>query len=241
MAPTIGSTLLIFTFIGIVLADSLTLNCHNDNCLRAVAGTRQGPAQVSTASSDCSSFLQTFTTPPATTVTITTTTTAPPSSPFQHKRAALKFIPAYASPCPGAADYSSACSCLGVTSAIITVPAPTITSTVTVTATASPPNSSACQGHTCSEGVKSCSNDQSCFCFVGTNSTSICAANNFCGALSACALDSDCASGSICALETCCTSDLGGVCLSPLCNNPAMSLMQMVKIKGADTAAFRFE
>ncbi|TVY42107.1 hypothetical protein LSUB1_G002078 [Lachnellula subtilissima] len=242
MASSISFILLIFALIGIVLADSLTLSCHNDNCLRAVAGTRQNPGQVFTASSDCSSFLQTTTTPPATTVTVTTTTTRPPSSFLQHKREALKTIPAYASPCPGAADYSSACSCLGVTSAIITAPAPTITSTVTVTATATvSPTNSPCQGHTCSQVIESCNNNESCYCFIGTNSTSICGVNVACAGLPACALDSDCASGSVCALETCCLSDLGGVCLTSLCENPAMRLMQIAKIGRADTAAFTLE
>ncbi|TVY58167.1 hypothetical protein LCER1_G001379 [Lachnellula cervina] len=240
MASSITSTLLILTFIGIVLANPLTLSCHDDNCFRAVAGTRRGPGQVSTASSDCSSFLQTITTPPATTVTVTTTTTKPPSGAPNGKREALKTIPAYASPCPGAADYSSACSCLGITSAIITAPTPTITSTVTVTATASPTNSP-CQGHTCSQGITTCNKDETCYCFVGTNSTSICAANVLCEALPACALDSDCAAGSVCALETCCPSHLGGVCFSPLCDNPAMRLMHMATIGRADTAAYRLE
>jgi len=65
--------------------------------------------------------------------------------------------------------------------------------------------------------------------------------NVACAGLPACALDSDCASGSVCALETCCPSDLGGVCLNPLCENPAMRLMQMAKIRRADTAAFTLE
>lgn len=116
----------------------------------------------------------------------------------------------------------------------------TITSTVTVTATASPTNSP-CQGHTCSQGITTCNKDETCYCFVGTNSTSICAANVLCEALPACALDSDCASGSVCALETCCPSHLGGVCFSPLCDNPAMRLMHMATIGRADTAAYRLE
>ena len=33
--------------------------CNADNCLRAVTGTAKGPSQVSTARSDCSSFLAT--------------------------------------------------------------------------------------------------------------------------------------------------------------------------------------
>ena len=115
--------LLILSFISIAVAYVDTA-CHYDNCLRAVAGTRQGPGQVSTASSDCSSFLQRTITPPATTVTVTTTTTKPPSGTNNQKRGALATIPAYASPCAGAADYSSACSCFGVTPVVTTAPTP---------------------------------------------------------------------------------------------------------------------
>ncbi|MCJ1288018.1 hypothetical protein MMC26_007371 [Xylographa opegraphella] len=42
-------------------------------------------------------------------------------------------IPTYASACSGAAGYSSACSCIGVTAAQTTVPAPSTTVTITYT------------------------------------------------------------------------------------------------------------
>jgi hypothetical protein len=120
--------LLVLTFIGLTVASlNLRDDCHADNCLRAVAATRFGPGQVSTASSDCSLFLKTTVTPPATTVYITTTTTLPPSS-FntvnQKRQTARATIPSYASQCTDAAEYSSACSCFGVTPATTTAPTP---------------------------------------------------------------------------------------------------------------------
>jgi hypothetical protein len=119
------SIFLILAFIGIAVASlNATATCHNDTCLRAVTGTRHGPGQASTASSDCASFLQTTTTPPPTTVTVTTTTTEHPSGTNIKKRGALATTPAYASACGNATEYSSACFCLGATPGITTAPTP---------------------------------------------------------------------------------------------------------------------
>ncbi|KAH8911246.1 hypothetical protein BR93DRAFT_324929 [Coniochaeta sp. PMI_546] len=81
----------------------------------------------------------------STTVTTTTTTTTIPSVEtfravrYKGRQATVlpSRIPAYASPCSGAIQYSSACSCIGVMShRTTTVSAPTSTITVTVSATA---------------------------------------------------------------------------------------------------------
>jgi len=109
--------------------------CNADNCLRAVTGTRPGQTQTRVdRKADCSSFLQPTVTPDA--VIVTVTATAAPV--FPHKRAienrqapdAPFTVPAYASPCSGTVRYSSACSCYGVTGAVVTAPTPTSTITV---------------------------------------------------------------------------------------------------------------
>ncbi|EPS41752.1 hypothetical protein H072_4351 [Dactylellina haptotyla CBS 200.50] len=89
------------------------------------------------------------------TLTQTSTTYTIPAAPTANKRArrqAVKraatpitqipsIVPAYASACSGTSKYSSACSCLGVTTAVITQETPTqvitVTSTVTPTVTIS--------------------------------------------------------------------------------------------------------
>ncbi|KAJ9667101.1 hypothetical protein H2201_002620 [Coniosporium apollinis] len=86
--------------------------CSADNCARAVTGTRRGDPARSSARADCSSFFaRTVTVTVGNTETITQTPT--PTA-----------VPTYATACSGAARYSSACSCFGVTAS---------TSTVTVT------------------------------------------------------------------------------------------------------------
>lgn len=69
-------------------------SCAADNCARAVTGTRKGTAGLVTATSDCRSFV-------AQTV------------------ASLQVVPTYATACSGTVRYSSACSCLGITSASV--------------------------------------------------------------------------------------------------------------------------
>lgn len=119
--------LLIFAFISLTVASlNPRATCHNDNCLRAVVGTRKGPGQASTASTDCSAFVQTTLTPSPTTITITTTTYEPSiSTNGAHKRQLNSAtIPAYASACTDSIQYSSACLCLGVTPAFTVLPTP---------------------------------------------------------------------------------------------------------------------
>jgi hypothetical protein len=133
--------------------------CKDDNCARAVTGTRFPPAVQSSHKADCSSFLRTTVTPATKSVfpychsllhktdwsprrTVTVTVTAPPHWPPDHDPRALEArqvtviptaVPAYASACSGTARYSSACSCFKVTGVTTTAPTPTKTITVTVT------------------------------------------------------------------------------------------------------------
>ncbi|KAF3908177.1 hypothetical protein AA313_de0201593 [Arthrobotrys entomopaga] len=115
------------------------MSCHKNNCLRAVIAdafpTRSGVA-------DCSSYFLATLTPDTVTftstvhqTTITTTdttitvTVGPPTLQIA-KRSVLDVptaIPGYASACSGAAGYSSACSCVGVTAMTTTAPAPSTT------------------------------------------------------------------------------------------------------------------
>ncbi|KAK6523876.1 hypothetical protein TWF281_001842 [Arthrobotrys megalospora] len=65
----------------------------------------------------------------------TTITVSPPAAPSKVKRQQTVIpssIPAYASSCPDAAAYSSACSCIGVVATTITVAAPSTTVTETI-------------------------------------------------------------------------------------------------------------
>ncbi|EON70097.1 hypothetical protein W97_09363 [Coniosporium apollinis CBS 100218] len=82
--------------------------CSADNCARAVTGTRRGDVAQSSARADCSSFFaRTVTVTAGNTETITQTPT--PTA-----------VPTYATACSGAARYSSACSCFGVTASTST-------------------------------------------------------------------------------------------------------------------------
>ncbi|KAK8045509.1 hypothetical protein PG993_005533 [Apiospora rasikravindrae] len=121
--------------------------CNDDNCARAVTGTRRGPESMSAFRQDCTSFMTATVTPPASTVIVTTTADAcdeedeAPQTPLrrvQQRRAEEAVtvfpteVPTYASACSGAVRYSSACSCWGVTAAVTTAPTPVITVTITV-------------------------------------------------------------------------------------------------------------
>jgi hypothetical protein len=110
---------LFLSFTGITFA-----TCNHDNCARAVSGIQQGTTHLAIASSDCSNFLRTTVTAPASTVSVTVTSIVDASITFGPvKRQVAGTIPSYASDCVGAAAYSSACSCFGVTPATITAPA----------------------------------------------------------------------------------------------------------------------
>ncbi|GKT87686.1 hypothetical protein Ct61P_05536 [Colletotrichum tofieldiae] len=103
--------------------------CSGNNCNRQVTGTREGLLPITSRKADCSSFLQATVTPSPTTVTITVT--AAPARLRRDGQIANRqvtelptAIPAYASSCDDAAEYSSACSCWGITAVTSTAPAP---------------------------------------------------------------------------------------------------------------------
>lgn len=110
--------------------------CSGNNCNRQVTGTRPGLLPISSRKADCTSFLKTTVTPSPTTVTITVD-----SAPERIRRDGQianrqvtevpTAIPAYASSCDDGAEYSSACSCWGITAVTSTAPRPTVTVTTT--------------------------------------------------------------------------------------------------------------
>ncbi|KAM3542177.1 hypothetical protein ARSEF1564_004921 [Beauveria bassiana] len=116
-----------------------TTGCNNDNCARAVTGTRRGDAFGTLARADCSRFMTKTVTGSAVTVTNTLTITAasnPPAITILNRDVA---VPSYASACSGTSRYSSACSCWGITAHTITLhPTSVVTATVTVTQTPGP-------------------------------------------------------------------------------------------------------
>ncbi|KJZ74428.1 hypothetical protein HIM_06238 [Hirsutella minnesotensis 3608] len=117
-------------------------HCGGDNCARQVTGTRGGLLPLTSRKADCSAFMRTTIVPDATTTTVTVTT---PHVQLSHARRdgvvleyraateALTAVPAYASGCRQASNYSSACSCWGITAITTTAPQPTKTKTVTAT------------------------------------------------------------------------------------------------------------
>lgn len=108
----------VLSFAGLAIA----AGCNEDNCLRALIGTRRGPEWPKTASTDCVKYLQATVTPSPVTILTTTTVTPAPTAPLA--RRAEGPIPDYASACSGAVRYSSACSCLGVLPTTFTAPTP---------------------------------------------------------------------------------------------------------------------
>ncbi|KAK6537273.1 hypothetical protein TWF694_011465 [Orbilia ellipsospora] len=120
-------------------AATTLMKCSHNNCLRAVIGERD-PTRNGTA--DCSSYFLATLTPDTitftstihqtttTTTDTTTTITVGPPTPLVGKRSVVVFptaIPTYATACDNAAEYSSACSCVGVTAMTTTVAAPSTT------------------------------------------------------------------------------------------------------------------
>ena len=112
----------ILSLAGTSLASS---SCHSDNCLRAVAGTRNGASFEAQATSDCWTFVGTTITPWPVTVTVTGTvpTASPNTTTWSGASATSTWagIPSYASACSRAAGYSSACSCIGILPTIATL------------------------------------------------------------------------------------------------------------------------
>ncbi|KAK1238085.1 hypothetical protein MKX08_002664 [Trichoderma sp. CBMAI-0020] len=116
-----------------------TNGCNADNCARAVTGTREGLLPISSRKADCSSFMRATVTPEATTTTITITVhpdiTPKPKNDANYAAVTVypTAVPAYASSCENAKQYSSACSCWGITANTVTAHTPTKTEIVTVT------------------------------------------------------------------------------------------------------------
>ncbi|KAF9874569.1 hypothetical protein CkaCkLH20_08132 [Colletotrichum karsti] len=111
--------------------------CAGNNCNRQVTGTRDGLLPITSRKADCSSFMEATVTPSPTTVTVTVTA-APARLRRNHGEMAIRqvtdlptVIPAYASSCDDTAEYSSACSCWGITAVTSTAPRPTVTVTTT--------------------------------------------------------------------------------------------------------------
>ncbi|KAF7563326.1 hypothetical protein G7046_g787 [Stylonectria norvegica] len=115
--------------------------CAGDNCKRQVTGTRAGLLAITSRQADCSSFMQATVVPDVFTTTVTVTVGSddvaqPAKKPDVEARGATQLptaIPAYASSCTNAVDYSAACSCWGIRASTTTVPQVTSTATITVT------------------------------------------------------------------------------------------------------------
>lgn len=191
-------------------------DCHEDNCLRAIQASAF-PTVHGTA--DCSSIMV---------VTVSASTTILPTA-----------IPAYASPCTDFPEYSSACSCIGITETTTII-------TPTCSVGQASCNGGACQdilsdpnncgtcgnvcgsGSTCSNGecsaptcagstcddLGSCQGD--CFCFETADGTGFCGPSESCAPLTDCESTDDCDAGFVCATGTCCGRN---VCLNA-CDTP---------------------
>jgi len=260
------SAALILTLAGWTLATASSiftssLDCHANNCNRAVTGTFQGTAQVQTARSDCSSFLQATVTAQGITTTVTTTVVGRIS-----KRALTtvpgKLIPVYASPCSDSIQYSSACACWGIAGATITQSATAVTITVTTTSSASATHSSNCtasiltDSQNCGACGKACAAGQICengVCSDGECDAQTCDTGfKNCGNSDNCFCFTDsngrgfCAQNEICSgLKSCTTNDDCGkgnicaiksccvdpVCLPGGCANPARLLIRLSKAR----------
>jgi hypothetical protein len=131
--------------------------CQPNNCIRAVTGTRAD--QQASRRADCSSFMEVALTPATFTTTVTqtstslstistigstatvlttTTETYVPVNKQKAKRqvtSSATAVPSYASVCRGVAEYSSACSCWGITRTTRTAATPTSVRTVLISTT----------------------------------------------------------------------------------------------------------
>ncbi|MCJ1336122.1 hypothetical protein MMC09_001398 [Bachmanniomyces sp. S44760] len=120
---------------------SVIATCDRNNCLRAVIASNFPTRHPS---DDCSSFLAKTITPD----TITVTSTVTPTITLLNRdiivpRQTQASLPVYALPCSSSAAYSSACSCIGVTTGPTVTASPISTTTTktgssTVTACANP-------------------------------------------------------------------------------------------------------
>ncbi|KAL8366445.1 hypothetical protein RB595_004975 [Gaeumannomyces hyphopodioides] len=151
MRFTVKSALAMLATATVVVADG----CNANNCARAVTGTRDKIPSLETRRADCSAFMLATVTPAtvtttttisvivskSTTSTSTTTTTISTTTTtgiLDRRQATVvpSIVPAYASACPNAAAYRSACSCWGITARTTTVDAPSSTASTTATETA---------------------------------------------------------------------------------------------------------
>lgn len=148
-------------------------------------------------------------------------------------------IPAYATPCPDASAYASACSCWGITAATTTLEAPTQTVTAYAMVTAAPAcaNPGNCDGGGNFE-IVACPGFESGSCTCGGDVDNVA----FCFGIPAvgcgapkCFANADCAAGARCLVRSCCT-DLQpgqGLCVTVadngVCGNPDAVLPLMAR------------
>ncbi|KXH39138.1 hypothetical protein CSAL01_03169 [Colletotrichum salicis] len=219
--------------------------CNNDNCARAVTGTRAGiPVDISSRRSDCSSYMQTTVIPDTFTSTVTTTVytdNIPPTPTTTFSQSTTRApitqfptaVPSYVTPqCPGPSAYSSACSCWSITHSVTTLPAPV--TTVTATEYANP----GCRGaHDCPfDGVNvyRCGGGGTpatfCTCLReaggkdnGGGRRQVCVEKKECNEARTCTSSNSCNSGEACVWNYCCNPQRRRICLkyAPLaCGNP---------------------
>ncbi|KAL7943737.1 hypothetical protein V8C42DRAFT_100295 [Trichoderma barbatum] len=136
---------IVLSFVAAAMASAIkrTDGCNADNCARAVTGTRDGLLPITVRQSSCSSFMLATVTPQPTTTTLTITVdpeVTPKAKRDAGNTAAVTVyptdVPAYAEFCDTGAQYSSACSCWGITATTTTAATPTQTEIVTVTQSA---------------------------------------------------------------------------------------------------------
>ncbi|KAK1977946.1 hypothetical protein LZ30DRAFT_825344 [Colletotrichum cereale] len=221
--------------------------CNADNCLRAVRATRFGTATMELRMAECSSFLAVTETPIASTVFVTEssiqTITANATKTIYQRQAAetpisTQAIPEYASACPDAARYSSACSCFGATAATTTAPAATVTSTVSIVATTTlapfvnvtRPALACSDTWSCGAAkIPVCSGESGCVCFLTAEGRSVCAQPNDCEP--SCDSTNDCGNGEVCIKQSCCA---GGTCMKvDVCLNDAQPKMMFKRRNAA--------
>ncbi|KAL0943365.1 uncharacterized protein CTRU02_201251 [Colletotrichum truncatum] len=221
--------------------------CNADNCLRAVRANRYGTATMSIRMAECSSYLAVTHTPVASTVYVTETGAEPAvesnTQTIQQRDietpAPTKAIPAYATACPDAAAFSSACYCFGASPLTITAPTPTITSTIFHTPPATPTllvdadlRALSCnKPWTCGDTtVPWCSaeGEKGCACFRTAEGRDVCAVPGDCK--STCDSTTDCGTGEVCVKQSCC---VGGTCMKvDVCINQAFPQMMFKKRSG---------
>ncbi|KAH8885254.1 hypothetical protein GQ53DRAFT_828982 [Thozetella sp. PMI_491] len=117
-------------------------DCNANNCLRQIRGTAKVlTPDLASRMTDCSSYMLVTVTPATSTSTVSATATVTVGQPekrAEHQMAARQVTvspsskPEYATACPDASAYSSACSCLGITLTTSTAPTPVVTVTATV-------------------------------------------------------------------------------------------------------------